>query len=346
MKSALKQLQLETMPRLLVIGGGIGAWAFIRALDESPVGNTFDEIHQVEAPALAPSCSVSSTAVAALRGTRAGLSALGDELVADWEVARSQLARLEGVVAGHLTTACWSERDERRFSHLATSMAPPLDLKSSPALLAREEAYIIAPSRALASVRGACARVRTTQSLVTGVEALSEGIEVRLLGDQRLRYDQVVVCAGAWESWLATSAAPLTRAVRGSYAHWDNVDYGRESFAFTIDGTNLVYRAEELVFLLGASSEKEEGRLWPDAAAVEQRWRSTQERLAVELPPWDQARLHTGLRQVGPQRRPYIQSPAERVLFAGGLYKNGWISAWGQAQRLVARLSAGHASTG
>ncbi len=326
------------MPRLLVIGGGVGAWAFLRALEASSVVDRFDDIHQVEAPALAPPCSIDSTAVAALRGTRVGLSELGDELVADWAVARTILPRLAGATHAKLTTACWEERDQRRFQHLARAAEPPLPLADAAPVLALEEAWIIDPPQVLASLRAACSRVRTRQAFVKGWETLGDRTLVRFLDGPEENYDQVVVCAGAWTGWLMTPS-PAPRSVRGTFARWDEVAFGAESFAFTVDGINLIYRADARVLLLGASTEVEDGRLWPDAAIVREQWAKVAAHLAIPLPAWEDATLHTGMRQRGPQRRPFIHAPAPNVLVAGGLYKNGWVSAWGQAERLLARLS-------
>lgn len=345
MKLDLKQRELGSMSRLLVIGGGVGAWAFLRALEASSVVDRFDEIHQVEAPALAPPCSIDSTAVAALRGTRVGLSDLGDELVADWAMARTILPQFAGAVRAELTTACWDVRDQRRFQHLDSAVSPPLALAADALLLAQEEAWIIDPTPFLASVRAVCPRVRARQAFVCGLEFRDDHVLVRFLGGSDERYERVVACAGAWGSWFANQTlAP--RAVRGTFARWDDVDYGVESFAFTVDGTNLVYRADARVLLLGASTEVEEGRLWHDSALVRERWVSVCRRLAKPLPAWELATLHTGMRERGPQRRPFIHAPSPHVLVAGGLYKNGWVSAWGQAHRLLARLSEGRGPNG
>lgn len=330
------------MSRLLVIGEGIAAQAFLKTLGESRVLDKFTEVHQVFAGDLAPACSLSSTAVAARRGTRSGLSASGDELIASWEVARTCYPGMKGATPGFLTTVC-NARTMRRFAHLSAIDYCPLPLKSQGLHMVREEAFIINPFELLTSI-SANFPVKRRQALVVHISPAAHSHQVTFLDGTNECFEYIWLATGAWQSWMKeifpTGHSVLKlQQVRGSYAQWGGVDYGPESFALNLGDAGLVYHGAGKRLLLGSSSHKEDGRLWSDRTDVLEHYEDAQTYLAEPLPSFVSAELITGMRALPAERTPFMNEIHPGLFAVGGLHKTGWISAWRLAQYAVKVLS-------
>lgn len=304
---------------VLLVGSGVAAAGFLHHRDKFPL-----EIDHVASPTVAPPCSWSSTAVAALRGTQKGLSPLGDELVEGWREAEQffQTNPNPGAEeARHYTLVFDSGKNLQRFSHLTPTQAP-LELKSAAQLCVSERAWIIRPREFLA-------HLRPREAVLTGLQAIDGQWEASFLGGEKRRYSQVVLASGQWMSWMAGIVpVPKLRAVQGSYYQWQNCDWGTESFSLSIDETNIVYHAPEQRLLLGATSVKDETGEFADASALEELHRRAQEKIRRDLPAINQARVFTGIRSLSKDRAPFALNPLPGLHLIGGLYKNGWVMAW------------------
>ncbi len=332
------------MSRLLLIGEGIAAAAYLRELSVSRVAEQFTRIVQVASPDLAPACSFHSTAVAALRGTRTGLSPLGDELVAGWEMAREFYQSWDGpgVTAARLTTVVEdTEKDLRRFSHLPRAVSSPLPLSKTSAFLVEEEAWLIDPALFLPALHSSLTTPprERRETLVTRLHREGPVWRARFLGGMEEDFERVVLASGAWMPWmreLFPPGHPLgdLRPVQGSYWQWEGVDLGPESFAMAWSGHNLVYHAVPRRLLMGATSVKD-GTLIPDLKGLRGQWEFWRERLERPLPDPARALLRTGVRARTADRRPHGGGVREGLQAMGGLYKNGWVAAWKLARDLL-----------
>lgn len=332
------------MTRLLLVGEGIAAQAILRALEHSPRSSRLSQITQVANHELAPACSMSSTAVVALRGTRAGLSLLGDELIAAWNEARHDYVEYigMGVTRAIQTTAIFKAGPGvTRFSHLPQIEQSPLALARAPLLMVNEEAWLIDPPvflRALGESWKLPIEKRAT--LVTQLVAEGQGSRVHFLDGRDEFFDHVVLASGAWMSWMKECLpeghpARSLRPVQGSYYQWNEQKLGVQSFSMALDGINLVYHAAQGRLLLGATSVKDVAHFLPDQKALRELWTTAQSLLLNPLPALSEAIIHTGIRSVGKDRRPINQSVRPGLHVLGGLYKNGWLLSWKLARDLV-----------
>lgn len=311
------------MDRILVIGGGVAAAGVQEALSSNKFAGKF-HVDYVVSDSLARACSLRSTAVAALRGTRPGLSPLGDELVECWEVASKFYGRGHAGVERirHTTWVGEDEKTRRRFQHLGQVPGP-----------VEEEAFLIVPEVFLG-------RLSPRDAFVQSLTATDGGWRVRYLGGEEQSYQRVVLATGAWASWMpAELKHPKVRAVQGCYAAWDGIDLGREGFSHSFDGTNVVYQSSTTRLLLGATSVKDQTGEAFDHSELLARYQSATKKLPLPWPAWERARFQTGIRSLSTDRRPFAREIAPGLYAVGGFYKNGWVYAWRMGE-LIAELLA------
>lgn len=318
--------------RVLVVGSGVGAAGFLHHAQKLGI-----HCDHVSSPTNAPVCSLRSTAVAALRGTQMGHSPLGDELVRGWQEAHEFYAQYlgDGVErAVHCTAIFKSEKNLRRFSHLASAPAP-LELAQAPQLCVKEEAWIIRPAQFLSAWRA-------REEFISALTPIEEGVRVRFLDQRDEVYDHVVLATGYWMSWMKDLFSfPSLRPVQGSYFQWDGVDWGSASFSLTIDEDNLVYYATQRTLLLGSTSVKDVTGDFAALSNLQTRYQRVQQLLRRKLPAVEDAQTHTGIRALTKERAPFALNPRPGIHLIGGLYKNGWVMAW-RLGRITAERLASH----
>lgn len=333
------------MKRVIVIGGGIAGHAVLFSLAQRAKVDRFDAVTLVASEASAPTTSLRSTAVAALRGTQVGFSPLGDELVAQWDHAHALLAR-EGFAGAERVqhqTLCYSANTAKRFQHLSQASAL-LPVRLAPDLVAEEPAWVIDPAVFLSSIRERCQSLGTrfVDSTVIQLAQSAGAWTVRLHSGEVLTAEQLILASGFWMHWTREllTGSPLAELipVQGAYYQWDSQVLSRPSFSLSLEGTNLIYNAPLERLILGATSVKHDVSLVPDRAQLEELVRDVSEKLRFELPPLSSAEVVTGIRAQTRSRRPWAGSLAPGLSAIGGLYKNGWVSAWKLADDLVRSL--------
>lgn len=333
------------MTRLFVIGEGIAAKALFYALSQRQKIDKFSEIHVAFSDSYAPTTSLRSTAIAALRGTQKGFSPLGDELVEAWEFARAVYLRENFPGAEKVNHETWIYEDNnlKRFAHLP-SLAIPAEVKTPPKRITIEEAWMIQPEKFLAAVVNLTkfSNLQTHPNMVVKIESVKNEFVVSLLGGKQITVDRIVLASGFWMSWMKEwiVASPLSGMypVQGSYYQWDDVDWGRESRSISFDGANLIYQASAKRLIIGASSVKKNESFIPASAELKSIYHQIQECSPLEVPKLASASIITGIRAQTLSRRPWSGEVSPGVFAIGGLYKNGWVSAWKLADDLAKRL--------
>lgn len=333
------------MKRVIVIGGGIAGHAVLFSLAQRAKVDRFDAVTLLASDATAPATSLRSTAVAALRGTQSGFSPLGDELVAQWDYAHALLDRESFAGAERVLhqTLCYSPNTTKRFQHLPKT-APSLPTKLSPDLVTAEESWVIDPAVFLSSIRERCLPLGTrfVDSTVTQLTH-SDGVwSVRLHSGEVLAAEQVILASGFWMHWMREYlvGTPLAELipVQGSYYQWESLELSLPSFSMSLEGTNLIYSAPLKRLILGATSVKNDVSFVPDSSQLSELVEDVSQKLLFEVPSIRRAKVITGIRTQTRSRRPWAGSLAPGLSAIGGLYKNGWVSAWKLADALVKTL--------
>lgn len=323
--------------RIAVIGDGVAARAILWFLKQEN-DTSLDTLH-FSSEALAPKSSLNSTAVAALRGTQKGLSELGDELVDMWQFT-DQFFRenqFQGVTEAKLEHLIFDEKEKRRFAHLSPIETLKLAAKKKPLFAVSEPAWMIAPDLFLKTLPSA-AEVYNT--LVTSLKKSGEGWLIGTQGNEAYQVDQVILCLGVYSSWfeelLQGSPLEKMKTVQGSYYEWQGEILKSESFALSFQGINLNWRSDLQTLQIGATSIKGDLVFYPQKTALDFILKTFHEFIQMDLPTNPQVK--TGHRALTKSRRPWAGELQVNLYALGGLYKNGWVSAWPLAQKLVESL--------
>lgn len=325
------------MARLCVIGGGVGGLGFLNALKRLGRVDNFSEITLIHEPLLAPPTSLRSTAIAGLRGTRQGLSPLGDEQVEMWHYTQKLFTETpwRGLSAIELQSWVYSDKSHRRYGHLEKTSVPHLPFKLAPRYVARESAWIVEPATFLKHVP--LPPVTRLTTLVNKIDK-QESWKISTLGAGVVEADVVVLATGVWSEWFKelTKGSPLEglRSYQGSYAQWECHEYSR-SFSIIIEGANLIYDKSCERLILGATSVADEWSFIPDRKALQEIYDRFTTHADVELPDLQKAEIITGLRPQTRGRVPWAGKLSDGLYAVGGLYKNGWVAAWPLGERLV-----------
>lgn len=329
------------MARLVVIGEGVAATAFLFALTQKANVDKFSSIIQVANDDLAPATSLRSTAIAALRGTRQGLSPLGDEIVEMWNYTHPLFSRerWRGLKETAVHSWVYSDKAERRYGHLEKISASHFSAKRSPRYITTEPGWIIEPATFLQSVPQP--KVEKLKTVMTSLERVGEMWQVGIMGGIKIEADVVVMATGPWSEWtrelFVDSPLESMKSTQGSYYQWDNAHFGEKSFVIGLEGMVCVYHADLQRLILGATSVSGDATFIPHLSELA----SIREEFAAHVNidfPSEIPQIITGLRAQTKGRRPWAGKLETGLYAVGGLYKTGWVTAWPLGDRLAGML--------
>jgi glycine oxidase len=276
------------------------------------------------------------------------------ESAALWPAFAAELEEATGVSVGYQASGALVvavDRDDaeelRRLHELQRSLGlesewlvPSAARSAEPALAPRIAGAIDAPGEAQVDpveVVKALAKAFSDAGgeLRTGADARLEADAV-VVGDERIRVDQIVLAAGAWSAALADVKV---HPVKGQLLHLRTRD-GAAPLASRIVRTPRCYvvpRADGRV-VVGATSEEKGFDTSVDAGAVhrllEAAWEVLPDVWELEF-----VEVIAGLRPATPDNRPLIGRASERLVHATGHYRNGILLAPLTAQRVVDALT-------
>jgi glycine oxidase len=276
------------------------------------------------------------------------------ESAALWPAFAAELEEATGVSVGYQGSGALVvavDRDDaeelRRLHELQRSLGlesewlvPSAARSAEPALAPRIAGAIDAPGEAqvdpVAVVKAlAQAFSDAGGELRTGADARLEADAV-VVGDERIRADQIVLAAGAWSAALADVKV---HPVKGQLLHL-RTRAGAAPLASRIVRTPRCYvvpRADGRV-VVGATSEEKGFDTSVDAGAVhrllEAAWEVLPDVWELEF-----VEVIAGLRPATPDNRPLIGRASERLVHATGHYRNGILLAPLTAQRVVDALT-------
>ena len=329
------------MARLVVIGEGVAATAFLFALTQKANVDKFSSILQIANDDLAPATSVRSTAIAALRGTRPGLSPLGDEIVEMWNYSHPLFSRERWAGLRETAVHSWvySDKAERRYGHLEKILTSQFSAKKSPRYITTEPGWIIEPATFLASVPQP--KVEKIKTVMTSLERVGDMWQVGIMGGIKIEADVVVMATGPWSEWtrelFVGSPLESMKSTQGSFFQWDNADYGAKDFVIGLEGIVCVYHADLQRLILGATSVSGDATFIPHLAELSAIRDEFLAHVNIDLPS-GKPHIITGLRAQTKGRRPWAGAIGSNLYAVGGLYKTGWVTAWPLGDRLAAML--------
>ena len=329
------------MARLVVIGEGVAATAFLFALTQKANVDKFSSVIQIANDDLAPATSLRSTAIAALRGTRPGLSPLGDEIVEMWNYTHPLFSRERwaGLKEAAVHSWVYSDKAERRYGHLEKISTSQFSARKSPRYITTEPCWIIEPATFLANVPQP--KVERLKTVMTSLERVGDMWQVGIMGGIKIEADVVVMATGPWSEWtrelFVGSPLESMKSTQGSFFQWDNFDYGAKDFVIGLEGMVCVYHADQQRLILGATSISGDATFIPHLAELNAIRNEFAAHVNINFPS-EKPQIVTGLRAQTKGRRPWAGPIGSNLYAVGGLYKTGWVTAWPLGDRLGAML--------
>lgn len=323
------------MTTLAIVGGGIAGRSLLYALAKEK--GLVSKVHLFESPEFFHPCSLRSTAIVAPRGVSEGHSPLGNLLMEGFQTFKQHALfdDPDGVTPITQFTASSEKVPEfkLRYPHGSeTNELTYLKLKKS-VYLATENGFMIHPEVYLDYLLKKASQnlpLTVVQDLVTDVVP---GSQVRL-GTQKgesFLFDRVIMAGGVANAYFGQKS----QAVQGSYLRFEAPQFGPTPFSITINGDNLIYLPNQYL-LIGSTSMVTTHEMEPfrELRKVYGRIKSWVE---LKLPSIDAAETVVGLREKATKRMPYIKQE-DKMIFFGGLYKNGFSLALSESRKVISLL--------
>jgi len=336
-----KGLKLTT---LAIIGSGIVGRSLLFHLTKENF--PFDEILLFDSPEFTPSCSLNSTAIAALRGITSGHSPLGDLILNGFQSFCRHIEQdsPEGVYPIFQYSAHTKDSEVFLKRYPDAQMVTSFDEFNffENIYISREKAFMVKPPLYLdwlLKKSETKMKIKKINQFVTKVTPKSE-VEIQTVHGEIYKAHKVVFAAGAasrfWLSLFPESLLKTSKPVQGAYLEFKNFFCGDKSFSLTLDGANVVYRHETKEFLIGSSSQ-DVGHFLAPENELREIYSTLRKNVQFEWPHYDQGQILVGHREKAKKREPYIINK-NPLYFLGGLYKNGFTLSYKITEMLTHQL--------
>lgn len=339
---------MKRAEKILIIGNGIASWALSAELSSL---NRDMEILCIDGASYVNRCSFQTTSVNCLRGTRKGISPLGDLIVDSYHAFEDfYLKNAPQGIEKSSELQVWREDSpaadkwRRRFSsysHFTQEENVPFSSKLEGC---RSDAYLFSPNAFFTWHRNKFTNVLYEDDFVVGVTRSSEGFVVTTQKGKHHRADKVFVCCGILSHLFMDLAENeehrkyfrSCRPVSGSYMQCD-ASLGEVGFSIAFEHYHLIYRSLEKIMILGQTSKNN--------CAVQISHTNELERIYTEvctylgesyqLPPFQAWDIHHGIRHKGHRRMPFWGEISSDVYAVCGLYKNAFSFSFLAAKELA-----------
>lgn len=340
---------------IVIIGNGIASKCVVYELNK--IG--FNSITVIANDDFAPSCSLSTTAINCLRGTKANQSSLGDTILKSFDdfVDFYNNEKPNGIcktLETHCTPLDTKDFDKwnRRYSHLGFNEKNSFDYFNKPLnkkfYTIDNEAYIFSPTVFYNWFSG----ILKSTCLNDTVVEINENT-LKTLNGKELAFDELIICT----SYMSKNFSSLvddqklkhklmhSKPVPGSYLKFNIKDFHPEqlellkTYCFRIDEIHLIVRPFESDVLLGATSTNNELSFVHNVKELKSQYDRMSNYLAgvIDFPIFEKADLKTGIRHKGQGRNPYWGSISTNKYAVWGLYKNAFTFSFTAAKE-IARL--------
>lgn len=324
------------MNSVLIVGDGIAAWCLSFYLNQ--VGKACDHFSQEK---ISSACSLNSTAINCLRGTQKGISFLGDLMVDSYhDFSKFNERFLPAGVTEGVEVHFFNDLDrfKRRYPNFAKHKGEyPVQNFDYYQL---EPAQMISPEKLKIWFHQQAHKTQYQSVWVRSIEAYKNGFRVKAGGDE-LFYKEVYLCGGAMMNTLARGFSSVfdtyldfSTAVCGSYYEYEiDEDFYPEDISFSLDKYHVIIHGREGKLLVGSTSQP--GALKLPSPELSEIDTFARDRMQIDIPPLEEAKIKTGLRFKGRKRTPFWGEIAPGLKVVCGLYKNGYSFAFKAAKDLV-----------
>jgi hypothetical protein len=333
---------------IVTIGDGIAAWCLHHKLKDA----VDVEVINISANNFFTPCSHNSTSINCLRGTRPGVSKLGDRIIESMdyfedfyqnEVPGGVAKGFEYQILEDSTLEKWVRRYPE-FSKVEEDvfLEPLIQEKS---LFFKCPAYFINPEELKRWLHLNANNIVFKNAFVQGISQKGSRYEV-LLPSEVLKADKVVLCTNHLTPLLSNNISKEfefylnhSKPVSGSYLELNNAsDFGfnfDESFNLAIEKYHFIYRQSENKVQIGSSSKNRDTVEIPDTAKLIEIYEFIDRYTKFKLPTFSDFQQKSGIRFKGYYRLPFWGKIDDRNLFAVcGLYKNAFTYSFQMAQEL------------
>jgi len=329
--------------KIAIIGNGIAAWCINKYLLNSL--NQAITIDRFGNDDFIRTCSLRTTSINCMRGTKKGISPLGDLMVDSMlEFIRfyneSDPQNLKGITQS-FEYQLWDQDNDKmtkRFDSFE-SIDEIDGIKLSKKMnMYKSEAYLINPlefyhSLNLSEVKG---------NFVSKLEKVGDKFALSSNG-RVYEYDKVILCCANQSALFldlftnedAIDFVKRSKPVKGDYLYL-KMDHDYPCMSLAINSHHLIFRAGEI--LIGSTSfndcdtqaifEKELKKVYEEInASVE-----------IDLPSFEKFEAICGIRCKGRKRTPFWAKVAPNLFMISGLYKNAFSFSFLSAKELTPKI--------
>lgn len=316
------------MTTLAIIGSGLMGRSLIYTLAKEQ--KQFEKITVFSSDKITLPCTLNSTAVAASRGVTSGHSVLGDMLIEGFNLFSEHVhsTGAKGIEKIFQYSGATSKMDSFKTRYPDGSMSRKY-LKEE-TYMAIEDAFMIDPATyiqwLLDKARESSAFIlETLDDFVVQIEEGTK-VEIKTLKGNTYFFDKVIFAGGSynnfWKPMAPHSKLESSKPVQGSYYEFNNLNWDEPSFSLTLDGDNIVWNRPFNRLYIGSTTSNSSHYLAP-LKDLEQIYFRLKDRVLLDLPKPENAKIKVGLREKAQKRQPYIVNRGN-ISFVGGLYKSAF----------------------
>lgn len=314
---------------LAIIGDGILGRSLLYTLAKEQ--KLFEKIVLFHSDAFAFPCTRNSTAIVAPRGVTEGHSPLGDLIVEGVKTFKEhvELDRPAGVLPVPQYSGATTKLDTFIKRYPDGKMMKGFFHEET--YVATEEAFMVdavvyGDWLLSEAMKMEPSKIEIIDDFVIEVNE-GERLHLKTQNGRNVSFDKVVFAGGNynrfWKGLVPGTDLETSRPVQGSYFEYNGVEWDTPSFSLTLNGDNLVWNNETKRLLVG-NTTMETNIVLPDIANLRAVHKRLSDALVLDIPGPELGEVKVGLRDKARKRAPYIVKKGN-LIFAGGLYKNGFI---------------------
>lgn len=344
---------------LIVIGNGIAAQAFLWNLSQefqnANKSQNFSIAH-VYSEKMTPACTLHSSATASLNGIEGDVSPLGNDLREAFFLFDDlyKTHRPEGIEEVTRTVVATQEDELRKIKrrYKTLSAVESKRIKGTHPGVEFNSYLIEAPLFLAWLEKNTSLKKEVYETFIKNIERDNDVYTLTLENKTQMRGRKILLATGAFskifDSFFKTSTPSEEESLEnmeekntikaGSYLEKD-MDLGESSFFLTIDGHQVLYKANALKKLQLGSVTTIGAYGAPDLSALESLHEKISGLLNFEIGAFKDFKTITGLRHKGPRRLMIVQKDQGAELFRiNGLYKNGFTLSFLAAKKMYSVL--------
>jgi hypothetical protein len=332
-------LSKKQIKNILTIGDGIAAWC----LHEELLQLENVKITNFSAESKNPACSLRSTSINCLRGTRPGVSALGDLILKSYSEFESfNKANSPAGVYPSIEYQTWNDvaKWKRRYSEW-------FEVKDKFFLSSKireqncyqfNEAYFLDPGEMKDWYRERHKEVEFRNEYVTYIDKTNKVTTE----NGEFEFDIIIMATSYASDKLGKGFNDKfdyyldhCKPVAGTYLEINIQELEEkfeESFNLAIGGNHFIYRKEQGIIQIGSTNDNRSCDHNPNTVGIRKIYESLSEALVFKLPDFENFSQNTGIRHKGFERMPFWGEVSKDVFAVTGLYKNAFTFAFQAAK--------------